>query len=104
MGTIPHTREDMGLIEMTIEYFASAQHGLPRLATVENTARTFAAAGQSPAAIRANIFKSQDRLNSRGEKIPGNGLAASGAIIRRGRKVLIDLDRYGAWLAGREEV
>ena len=73
---------------------------LPRLATVENAAKAFAPAGQTPAAIRANIFKSQDRLNSRGEKIVGNGLAASGAIIRRGRKVLIDLDRYGAWLGG----
>ena len=75
--------------------------GMPRLATVENTAQVFAAAGQSPAAIRANIFKAADRYNSRGEKINGNGLAAAGAIVRRGRKVLIDLDRYGAWLAGR---
>ena len=52
-------------------------------------------------AIRANIFKAADRFNSRGEKINGNGLAAAGAIVRRGRKVLLDLDRYGAWLAGR---
>jgi hypothetical protein len=75
------------------------QSPLPRLATVENTAKTFAAAGQTPAAIRANIFKSADRKNSRGELICGNGLANTGAIIRRGRKVLIDLDKYGAWLA-----
>ena len=27
-----------------------------------------------------------------------NGLARSGAIIRRGRKLLIDLHRYVAWL------
>lgn len=78
----------------------NTQQGIPRLATVENAAKVYAPAGQTPSAIRANIFKSEDRLNSRGEKIRGNGLAASGAIIRRGRKVLIDLDRYGAWLSG----
>ena len=78
-----------------------ATQGLPRLATVEKAAEAFAIAGETPAAIRANIFKAADRLNSRGEKINGNGLAEAGAIIRRGRKVLIDLDRYGAWLAGR---
>ncbi len=75
--------------------------GIPRLATIERAAEIFEAAGETPAAIRARIFKAADRTNSRGEKIPGNGLAASGAIIRRGRKVLIDVDRYGAWLAGR---
>lgn len=84
---------------MNAEQIATA--GLPRLATIENTAEVFASAGETPAAIRANIFKSADRFNSRGELITGNGLAAAGAIIRRGRKVLIDLDRYGAWLSGR---
>lgn len=88
---------------MTVEHPSNANNGLPRLATVENTAKVFVAAGQTPAAIRANIFKAEDRINSRGEKIPGNGLAASGAIVRRGRKILIDLDRYGAWLSGRVE-
>lgn len=82
---------------MTSENFAS--QGLRRLATVEKTAEFFSAAGETPAAIRANIFKAADRLNSRGEKIHGNGLAAAGAIVRRGRKVLIDIDQYGAWLA-----
>lgn len=83
---------------MTTEQIASS--GLPRLATVENAAKAFADAGQTPLAIRANIFKSEDRFNSRGEAIRGNGLAATGAVIRRGRRVLVDLDRYGAWLAG----
>ncbi len=78
-----------------------ATQALPRLATVCKAAEVFANAGETKAAIRANIFKASDRFNSRGEKIPGNGLAAAGAIVRRGRKVLIDLDRYGAWLAGR---
>ena len=86
---------------MTAEQIATAQHGLPRLATIERAAEVFADAGETTGAIRANVFKSADRFNSRGEKINGNGLAAAGAIVRRGRKVLIDLDRYGAWLAGR---
>lgn len=30
-----------------------------------------------------------------------NGLAASGAIIRRGRRILIDEDRYYAWMRER---
>ena len=72
---------------------------LPRLVTVERAAEIFAEAGETVGAIRAKIFKADDRFNSRGEKIAGNGLAASGAIIRRGRKILIDVDRYAAWLA-----
>ena len=88
----------MGHSEMNSEQIAT--QGLPRLATVEKTAETFANAGETPAAIRANIFKAADRFNSRGEKINGNGLAAAGAIVRRGGKVLIDLHRYAAWLAG----
>lgn len=94
----------MGLFEMNAKQITSATQGLPQLATVANTAKVFSAAGQTAAAIRANIFKSSDRYNSRGDKICGNGLAASGAIIRHGRKILIDLDRYGAWLARRAGV
>lgn len=73
---------------------------LPRLATVKKTAEIYADAGETEAAIRARIFNATDRLNSRGEKINGNGLAATGAIVRLGRKILIDLDLYGAYLAG----
>ena len=53
-----------------------------------------------------DVYKrqAQDRLNSRGDRIAGNGLAAHGAIVRRGRKVLIDVHRYGNWLAGRPPV
>jgi hypothetical protein len=71
------------------------------LVTVDIAASIYADAGKTPAAIRADIFKAEDRLNSRGERIPGNGLAAHRAVIRRGRKVLIDVNRYGNWLAGR---
>ena len=69
--------------------------------TVDVLASIFSEAGKTPSAIRADIFKAEDRLNSRGERISGNGLAVHGAVIRRGRKVLIDVHRYGNWLAGR---
>ncbi len=77
------------------------QGALPRIATIERAAKIFQDAGQTPGAIRAHVFKADDRLNSRGEKIPGNGLGRSGAIIRRGRRVLIDIDKFGLWLAGK---
>ena len=73
---------------------------IPNLATIENLARLFANANATPASIRQQIFKAADRINSRGERIPGNGLAETGAIIRHGRKILIDVDKYGRWLAG----
>jgi hypothetical protein len=73
----------------------------PWLATVQVAATVFADAGKTQSAIRADIFKAEDRLNSRGERLPGNGLAQYNAVIRRGRKVLLDLRRYGDWLAAR---
>lgn len=76
----------------------------PWLATVDIAATVYSDAGKTPSAIRADVFKAEDRLNSRGERIPGNGLAAHGAVIRRGRKVLIDVRAYGNWLAGRDPV
>lgn len=74
----------------------------PWLVTVDVLASIYADAGETISGIRANIFKAEDRLNSRGERIAGNGLAAHGAVIRRGRKVLLDAHRYGNWLAGRD--
>lgn len=71
---------------------------LPRLATIEETAAAFPHARLSPAAIRALIFRADDRTNSRGDLLPGNGLGRAGAVLRLGRKVLIDLDRFAAWL------
>lgn len=74
------------------------------IVTVDVLSSIFADARKTPSAIRADIFKAEDRINSRGERIPGNGLAAYRAVIRRGRKVLIDVHRYGAWLSGRDPV
>ena len=78
----------------------AATSTLPKLATVKTLPSCFPLLGLTAAAIHGHIFKSQDRFDSKGRKIAGNGLGASGAIIRRGRKVLIDVDRYGAWLVG----
>lgn len=83
---------------MQNESSGSATAPLPRLATVEKTAEHFPDADLTASAIRAQIFRAEDRRNSRGDLLPGNGLGRAGAIIRIGRKVLIDLDRYAAWL------
>lgn len=51
------------------------------------------------AALRHLIFKALPRKNSKGEALPTNGLSEAGAIIRLGRKVLIDLDRFDQWVS-----
>lgn len=48
--------------------------------------------------LRHLIFQAEDRKDSKGGTICGNGLAEAGAIIRLGRKVLIDVDRFDRWL------
>lgn len=82
---------------------AVTQQNLPRLSTVKNLPTCFPLLSLSVAAVQGHIFKSQDRYDSRGRKIPGNGLAEFGAIIRRGRSVIIDVDKYRAWLASGTE-
>ena len=49
------------------------------LVTVPVLATIYGDAKETEPGIRANIFKAEDRLNSRGERIAGNGLAAHGA-------------------------
>ena len=53
----------------------------------------------TPPALRNYILNAEDRLNSRGERIPGNGLAEAGAIVRVGRRVLISESRFFGWIA-----
>ena len=67
---------------------------LPKLATVKNLPNCFPLLGLTTAAIHGQIFKSADRIDSKGRKILGNGLAATGAIIRRGRKVLTNVSKF----------
>jgi hypothetical protein len=51
----------------------------------------------TPASLRNLIFKAEPRVTYEGE-IPGNGLIECGAIIRVGRKVLIDDHKFLEWL------
>lgn len=57
----------------------------------------------SPASLRDLIFKSSDRTNSRGDRIPGNGLEQSGAIVRLGRRVLLDEQAFFRWIAEQQK-
>jgi hypothetical protein len=49
------------------------------------------------AALRNMVFKADERHASNGV-IPGNGLIECGAIIRLGRKVLIDEPAFFNWI------
>ena len=49
----------------------------------------------SQASLRAHVFNAQERTSSQGT-IPGNGLAP--AIIRVGRKILIDETLFIEWV------
>ena len=48
-------------------------------------------------ALRNLIFKAEARKTWKGE-IPGNGLIECGAIMRVGRKVLIDGEKFLNWV------
>lgn len=55
----------------------------------------------TPSALRNLIFKADEHLSSNGV-IAGNGLLEAGAIIRIGRKVLIDENRFYAWVQSQQ--
>ncbi|MGH6827072.1 hypothetical protein [Methyloceanibacter sp.] len=65
------------------------------LYTVEQFAR--AQPAFTAAALRNLIFKAQKRRTTKGT-IRGNGLLEIGAVVRVGRKVLLDADRFFAWV------
>lgn len=70
----------------------------PRLATVSELPSKSGYSWLTQAAMRHLIFKATPRKNSKGEAIPTNGLIECGAIIKLGRKVLVDLDRFDQWV------
>lgn len=76
------------------------RQALPKLATVKTLPNFFPGLELTTGAIHGQIFKAKNRYDSKGRLIPGNGLHESGAIIRRGRKVLIDVSKYASWLSG----
>lgn len=49
-------------------------------------------------AMRNLIFKADPQDLPSGETAPGNGLLEAGAILRLGRKVLVNEDRFFEWL------
>lgn len=55
------------------------------------------------ASLRHLVFKAFPRKNSKGEAIATNGLYEAGAIIKIGRKILIDLDRFDQWVEQRRQ-
>jgi len=65
------------------------------------TVRQLAALPQYPwlteSCVRHLIYDDHPRVNSRGEKTGGNGVSV--AIIRVGRRVLIDLKAFDTWLS-----
>lgn len=48
--------------------------------------------------IRQRIFEASPRFNAKGQTLPGNGLLECGAVLRCGRKVLIDEAKFYQWL------
>lgn len=48
--------------------------------------------------LRHLIERSEGRVSSSGEIIPGNGLKASGAIVRIGRRIFIDINKLREYL------
>jgi hypothetical protein len=54
------------------------------------------------AAVTNQVFKAKTRLSTKGE-IPGNGMDEAGAIVRLNGRVLIDEDRYFAWVDSQQQ-
>lgn len=75
---------------------ASTHHQSHRLSSVKALPEKPGYEWLSVRYLRHLIFYAEDQVSSGGTVIPGNGLAS--AIIRIGRKVLIDLDAFDAWV------
>jgi len=63
---------------------------MPQISTVNQFAGKYPAFTEP--SLRWLLFKANE-----------NGLAASGAILRNGRRVLIDDEKFFAWLASRQQ-
>jgi hypothetical protein len=80
----------------------SKENASPVLRTVAQFAERHPAWTQP--GLRNLIFAAEDRVGSRGTRVPGNGLGAAGAIVRVGRRVLIDEQKFFAWIAEQQRV
>lgn len=74
----------------------SSLYAPTRLLTLEAASRIYPF---SVPALRNLVFKSEDRTNSRGEVIRGNGLGCHNAVVRIGRRVYINQDGFERWLS-----
>lgn len=54
-------------------------------------------------AARHLLYNSKPRYSASGEVIPGNGLVEAGAIVRIGRKILIDATKFREWVSAQRE-
>ncbi|MDZ4821552.1 MAG: hypothetical protein SGJ20_21530 [Planctomycetota bacterium] len=92
MQTAQHTSETAAAVK-------AAYPDLPPRPAVLLTVGQFAGRNPAftPAALRNLIFKAGSRQSTKGA-IPGNGLADAGAIVRIGRKVLIDESKFFEWI------
>jgi len=74
---------------------------VPMLFTIRQFASRHPAFSQG--ALRSYILHGTDRLTSRGQRIGGNGLFEAGAIVRVGRRVLIDERAFFHWIAQQQK-
>lgn len=75
---------------------SSNYHSGKRLVTVKQLTGHPRYQWLTEASLRHLIFASRRRVGTRGAAIPGNGLDR--ALIRIGRKVLVDLDEFDRWI------
>jgi hypothetical protein len=75
---------------------------LPKLVTIKQLAKiSFPAGAFTESKLRSLLASSQPRLRSRGGTIPGNGLLEAKAVLKIGRRVYFDVDRFGEWIASK---
>lgn len=79
----------------------SSQPATPQLYTVKQFALAYPAFTES--SLRNLIFKAGLRHSSKGE-VTGNGLLECGAIVRLGRRILIDDHAFIAWVRSRADM
>jgi hypothetical protein len=69
---------------------------IKQLATMEQYASAF-----PENRLRSLIASAAPRLNSRGHTIPANGLFEAGAVMKIGKRILIDIDAFQRWLVSK---
>jgi hypothetical protein len=79
----------------------SSESALRELRTVRQFSERYPA--WTEPGIRNLILNAEPRLTSLNAQIPGNGLGEAGAIVRVGRRVLIDEQRFFRWIAAQQK-